>query len=238
MDSIADRIGETAQRIVGAAVRSGRDAAAVRLVAVTKRVDPERIRQAAWAGVTAIGESYVQEARTKRDSLADLSLEWRLIGHLQTNKARDAAALFNVVETIDRVETVRALLKARGPDTDRFPVLVQVRLGGSEGRSGVLPDEMPALLESLAAEPGLRLHGLMGIPARVDDPDETRRSFVRLRELWQAAGQRLAGFGDGVQWDTLSMGMSGDFEIAIEEGSTEVRIGTAIFGARTAPGSL
>ncbi|HET6383921.1 MAG TPA: YggS family pyridoxal phosphate-dependent enzyme [Armatimonadota bacterium] len=230
MAEIADRVQEVMDRIAHAAQRSGRAPDAIRLVAATKAVSPDRIREAAGAGVRAIGENYVQEAMAKRQSLADLALEWHLIGHLQTNKAKQARATFDLFETVDRLEIGRALARRGGPGAGPAQALIQVFLGGGEQRSGVHPEALPELLDALAAVQELELRGLMGVPPVVENSSiaETRRYFARLRELFEAGRKGR----ESARWDTLSMGMSADYEAAIEAGATSVRVGTAIFGPR------
>ncbi|MDQ2732231.1 MAG: YggS family pyridoxal phosphate-dependent enzyme [Armatimonadota bacterium] len=220
------------ERAAAAESRAGRAGGSVHLLAVTKRVEPERIREAAAAGITSVGENYVQEAQAKRAALDDLPLEWRLIGRLQTNKAGAARKLFGMIETVDRVEVAEALCKGSPAGMSRLDVLVQVSLAPGEGRSGVSPEQISPLLERVLELDGLRLRGLMGVPLPSDDPSATRSHFRALRNLWEDLGRQMDGYAGRVAWDTLSMGMSGDFEIAIEEGSTSVRIGRAIFGER------
>lgn len=199
---------------------------------MTKGVSPERIREAATLGITSVGENYVQEAQAKRSVLDDLPLEWRLIGRLQTNKASAAQKLFGMIETVDRVEVAEALCKGSPAGGLLLDVLVQVSLGSGVGRSGIAPDQISPLLERVLELDGLRLRGLMGVPLPSDDPEATRSSFRLLHKLWEDLGRQMEGYAGRVAWDTLSMGMSGDFETAIEEGSTSIRIGRAIFGER------
>lgn len=208
------------ERVARAAERAGRLATDVLLVGVSKTVDVARIRQAIDAGVPALGENRVQEARRK---VAEIGrpVPWHLVGHLQTNKVRDALELFDVIHSLDRVELARELDKrarARGHAVD---VLVEVNVGGEASKGGVAPDRLGELLESVAALPHVSVRGLMAIPPEAKDPDATRVWFRALRKLGEHHG--LTG---------LSMGMSGDFEVAIEEGATIVRVGTAIFGPR------
>ena len=216
----------TCRRIEEAARAAGRPAGDVRLLAVSKTFPAEDIRAVHALGQRAFGENYVQEAATKRAALADLpDIEWHLIGPLQGNKARVAAELFDWVETIDRPRIAERLAVARA---GRRPldVLVQVNVSGEATKSGVAPGEALALARYVASLPNLRLRGIMGIPAPTSGAEAARGQFRALRECFDAL--RTAG----LPVDTLSMGMSADLELAIAEGSTEVRVGTAIFGER------
>ncbi|MCA1596879.1 MAG: YggS family pyridoxal phosphate-dependent enzyme [Chloroflexi bacterium] len=228
---IQDRFHDVSSRIAGAERAAGRPTGSVRLVGVTKTVEPSRIRAAAEAGLAAIGENYVQEASQKAEALKDLELEWHLIGRLQSNKAKEARSLFQVMETIDRAPIAQALLRQPTVSGRPLEALVQVNLDGDDQRAGIEPGALPALLDELAAMDGLVLRGLMGVPPNRADVIEPERSFVLLRKLWEKGLQQI-GTSANVRWDTLSMGMSGDFERAIAEGSTLVRIGRALFGPR------
>ena len=216
----------TCRRIEEAARAAGRPAGAVRLLAVSKTFPAEDIRAVHALGQRAFGENYVQEAATKRAALADLpDIEWHLIGPLQGNKARVAAELFDWVETIDRPRIAERLAVARA---GRRPldVLVQVNASGEATKSGVAPGEALALARYVASLPNLRLRGIMGIPKPTSEAEAARGQFRALRACFDAL--RTAG----LRVDTLSMGMSADLEPAIAEGSTELRVGTAIFGER------
>jgi hypothetical protein len=209
-----------------AAERAGRDPATVRLVAVTKTVPLERIAEAVAAGVTEIGENRVQEARLKHASVPP-GVHWHLIGHLQSNKASLAARLFDTIHSLDS-ERVGAALAAHR-ETGRGPIrgLVEVDFTGIAARTGVSPDGVEELLEALSGLPALEVVGLMTV-APAGDPEAARDCFRRLRELRDRARERL-----GRDLPDLSMGMSDDFEPAIEEGATIVRLGRVIFGPRT-----
>jgi pyridoxal phosphate enzyme (YggS family) len=198
----------------------------VRLVAVSKQRPPEAIREALEAGCRDVGESYVQEALPKIAALAGAGATWHYIGHLQTNKARDVAANFDWVHGVDRAKAAAALDRARPEALAPLEVCVQVNISGEATKGGVAPGQALALCREVAAFPRLRLRGLMGMAEPTADAALQRSQFARLREVYEAA--RAAGLA----LDTLSMGMSDDFEAAIAEGSTMVRIGTAIFGAR------
>lgn len=213
-------------RIAVAAERAGRDPATVTLVAVSKNVEPARIDAVIGAGVTDLGENRVQEAQAKRPLLAGRAT-WHLIGHLQTNKARRAAELFDMVQSVDSERIARALAAHRRAAAPPLPVLIEVELTGIAARSGVPPEAVEALARSIADIDGLRLDGLMTIAAPVSDPGDAAPCFRRLRELRDALVQRL-----GLALPHVSMGMSDDFEVAIAEGATIVRVGRAIFGER------
>lgn len=217
--------------LAGMAAAAG-DASA-RLLAVSKTQPAEAIADVAAAlrarpaaGPVAFGENYVQEALAKQPSLGGLGIEWHLIGHLQSNKAKEAAAAFDWVQTVDRPKLVEALAKHRAPGQPPLNVLIQVNIDDEASKHGCRPDDIDALAAAIAAQPALRLRGLMAIPA--PDPDMARRraAFRRMRGLFDA----LAAGRPGI--DTLSMGMSQDYALAIAEGATMVRVGSALFGVR------
>lgn len=213
------------QSIENAATLAGRPRGA-RLLAVSKTRPAEAVRDLASAGQRAFGENYVQEGVAKIRALSGLGLEWHLIGHLQSNKCPEAAEHFDWVQSVDRAKLVDALDRARPGALPPLNVLVQVNVDGEAGKSGCTPDEVPALADRIASSPRLRLRGLMSIPEPHPDPTHRRESFRRLKSLYDAVAARHPGV------DTLSMGMSEDFGPAIAEGSTLVRVGTALFGAR------
>ena len=225
MELLARTLQGVLQDIENAALLAGRPRG-VRLLAVSKTRPPEAVRGLAAAGQRAFGENYVQEGLAKIQALADLALEWHLIGHLQSNKAALAARHFDWVQSLDRTRLVAALDRARPPDRPPLNVLIQVNVDAEAGKSGCRPGEVDALAEAVAAAPRLRLRGLMAIPEPHPDPERRRASFRALRERYEALAARYPGV------DTLSMGMSEDFAMAIAEGSTLVRIGTALFGPR------
>jgi PLP dependent protein len=231
MGSIADNLQAVRGRISSAARAAGRDPAAVSLLAVSKTHAPALIREAHAAGQRAFGENYVQEAEAKMASLADLPLEWHLVGPLQSNKTRAVAERFHWVHTVDREKVARRLSEQRPPGLAPLEVLVQVNVSGEASKSGVAPSAAPALARAVAALPRLRLRGLMAVPEPTPNAQLQRARFRELRGIF-ASLQR-----EGFALDTLSMGMSEDLEAAIAEGSTLVRIGTAIFGKRGAGGS-
>ncbi|HLG56785.1 MAG TPA: YggS family pyridoxal phosphate-dependent enzyme [Vicinamibacterales bacterium] len=227
--SIADRLTEIRGRIAAAATSAGRDPASVRLVAVSKTFPIEAVREAFDAGQRDFGENRVQEALQKLERSADLSIRWHLLGHLQTNKARKAAPAFAVIQSVDSVELIQKLDLA-AEDTGHTPeLLIQVDLAGEATKFGVPAAEVPRLFEAAAACRAARIVGLMTLPPVPDTPDDARPWFRKLRDLrdeWQASGVPATMLRE------LSMGMSGDFEVAIHEGATMVRVGTAIFGSR------
>ncbi len=224
----AERLENVLQRIQNAAGDARRPVPA--LLAVSKTQSPEAVAALAGAGQRAFGENYVQEAAGKRQALAAThpALQWHLIGHLQSNKAVQAAEVFDWVQSLDRPGLVAALARHRPPSRGPLNVLLQVNVEGEPGKSGCRPEDLPALAAAVAAQPMLALRGLMSIPVPHEDPERRRPAFRRMRALFE----QLAGDHAGV--DTLSMGMSDDFPIAIAEGATLVRIGTALFGPRPA----
>lgn len=229
MGTVAENIEIIRARIRGAAERAGRDPGAVRLVAVSKHQPLEAIREAMASGQVLFGENYLQEAEAKISTLGP-GLVWHCIGHLQSNKARTAAEIFDCVETIDRLKLAKALESRLAELGKTMPVLVQVNVGGEAQKAGVAPEEAGRLCRELQQFPHLRLQGLMTMPPFVQTPEENRGCFRQLRLLGEAlAAQGILGQHGPVQ---LSMGMSGDFEVAIEEGATLVRVGTALFGER------
>lgn len=219
---LRDRIAEIEDRIGRAAQRAGRRREEIALVAVTKIFPASAILEAYEAGLRDFGENYVQEFEEKRPQLGELpGARFHLIGHLQSNKAKRAAELFHVIQTVDSAKLARRLDDAA---TGELEVMIEAMLSDEGTKSGAAPEEIPALAEAIAACPKLRLAGLMTMPPWTEDAEASRPYFRRLREL----GVRLGVPG-------LSMGMSHDFETAIEEGATRVRIGTALFGRRKRP---
>jgi pyridoxal phosphate enzyme (YggS family) len=198
----------------------------VRLLAVSKTRTAEEVAALAGLGQRAFGENYVQEGSGKVSALAGRGLEWHLIGHLQSNKAREAARDFDWVQTVDQTRLVAALARHRPDGRPPLNVLLQVNIDDEASKHGCAPGDIQALAEAVASEPRLALRGLMAIPAPHADPERRRPAFARMRESFE----RLRA--SHPQADTLSMGMSDDFAIAIAEGATMVRIGTALFGAR------
>ena len=213
-------------RIRSAAIAAGRDPESVTLVAVTKAKTAESVRLAATAGVTDFGENYLQEAEVKMQQLADLKLQWHFIGGIQSNKTRAIAERFDWVQSVDRFGLARRLSEQRPYHAPPLNVCIQVALVPEPTKGGVAPDGLKELARAIADLPRLRLRGLMCVPPPQPDAAAERAVFARLK----AALEDLNG--GGLKLDTLSMGMSGDFESAIAEGATLVRIGTALFGAR------
>jgi hypothetical protein len=227
--SIADRLTGIRARIDAAARSAGRDPSSVRLVAVSKTFPADAVREAYEAGQRDFGENRVQEALQKMSGSADLPIRWHLLGHLQTNKARKAASAFAMIQSVDSVELLQKLDDAAVESGQAPELLIQVDLAGEATKFGAPLPEVPRLLEAAAACRAARVVGLMTLPPVPDTPEDSRPWFRRLRDLrdgWQASGTPAAMLRE------LSMGMSGDFEVAVQEGATLVRIGTAIFGSR------
>jgi pyridoxal phosphate enzyme (YggS family) len=227
--SVSARLTAVRTRIDAAARAAGRDPASVRLVAVSKTFPVEAIREAYAAGQRDFGENRVQEALQKMSGSADLSIRWHLLGHLQTNKARKAGPAFSMIQSVDSVELIQKLDAAAAETGKRPELLIQVDLAGEATKFGAPPSEVPRLFEAAAACRAARVVGLMTLPPVPDSPEDARRWFKRLRELrdgWRASDVPASMLRE------LSMGMSGDFEVAVQEGATLVRIGTAIFGSR------
>jgi pyridoxal phosphate enzyme (YggS family) len=233
--SIADNLAAVRDRVGRAATRVGRDPASITLMAVSKTVEPERIRQAYAAGIRVFGENRVQEFAEKSSALADLrDAQWHLIGHLQSNKTKKAAELFQAIDSIDSLRLAEKLNQAAPQTGRKVSVLIEIKVGEEESKSGI-PLDAPELEELLRAAPQLEhlhLRGLMTVPPFTEDPEGARPFFRALRDLRDRIASRKL---PAVIMDVLSMGMSHDFEVAIEEGSTCVRVGTAIFGARPRP---
>jgi|SRR5580704_7520232 PLP dependent protein len=230
--SIPENIASIRDRIAAAACRAGRQPEDIALMAVSKTFPAERIREAYDAGLRMFGENRVQEFAGKANALRDLhSAEWHLIGHLQTNKATKAVELFAAVDSVDSLRLAQKLNASAQQLGKKLKVLIEINVGGEAAKSGVAPESLE-LEELLSAAPELEhleFRGLMTIPPFNDDPREARPYFRKLRDLRDQIARRLPGFN----MRELSMGMSHDFEVAIEEGSTCVRVGTAIFGERT-----
>jgi pyridoxal phosphate enzyme (YggS family) len=212
-----------------AAQKAGRRGSTVKLVAVSKTVGVEFIRQAVLAGATALGENKVQEASSKRPLLSELPAEWHLIGALQKNKANRAAEVFDWIESLDDLELASRLDRACERLNKRMPVLIQVNIGREVSKSGIAEEEVAEFVGRVSAFTHLQVRGLMAIPPYSEDIEASRPYFIRLREMAQGIeSQKLTG----VSMNELSMGMSHDFAVAVEEGATLVRVGTAIFGPR------
>jgi pyridoxal phosphate enzyme (YggS family) len=236
MTTIAGNLQVTLARIKTAACAAGRDAAGVRLLAVSKTWPASAVRAAALAGQRAFGENYVQEGAEKVTALAGLGLEWHFIGPMQSNKTRVVAEAFDWVHSLDRLKIAERLSSQRDARRPPLQVCLQVNVSGEASKSGLAPGDVAALAQAVAVLPNLRLRGLMCIPEPSGDQALLRRRFALLRQLLQ---QLRAQPGlQGLALDTLSMGMSHDLEAAIAEGASMVRVGTAIFGDRQKPGVM
>ena len=211
---------------IRARIAASAGAAPVELVAVSKTRPAADVRALHALGQRAFGENYVQEALQKIAALADCAIEWHLIGPLQSNKCREVAGHFDWLQTLDRAKLIPLLARHRPPQRDPLNVLIQVNIDDEDSKSGVAPGEVAALAAAVSVEPRLRLRGIMSIPTPWPTLDQRRASFRRLRELFE---HLRAGYP---QIDTLSMGMSEDFELALQEGATMVRVGSALFGGR------
>ena len=226
---IAENLKTVKDKIAHAALRAGRNPQDVQLVAVSKTVSGEPIKQAIEAGVTILGESYIQEARKKIGELGK-AVRWDFIGHLQSNKISYAVDLFEVIHSIDRLSLAQALSTRAAKKRKTLRVLVQVNISGEGAKSGIDTGRVNALVSHIASLPNLTLEGLMTMPPYFTDPEKARPYFVALRKLRDTL---MAEQGNRIDLKELSMGMSGDFEVAVEEGATLVRVGTAIFGERS-----
>jgi len=232
---VSENIVEVQRRILLAARRCGRDPTSISLVAVSKTFPPDLIRQAYNAGLRQFGESRVQEFAAKAAELHDLKdARWHMIGHLQTNKAGKAAELFTAVDSVDSVRLAEKLNAEAGKFNKQLEVLIEVNSGGESAKSGVSPDsrELENILTSASKCQNLKFKGLMTVPPFSENAEQARPYFRKLRELRdQIAARQLPG----IAMEVLSTGMSHDFEVAIEEGATQVRVGTLLFGERTNP---
>lgn len=228
--SIAARLALIKNRISAAAVRANRAPDAVNLLPVSKTFGETVIREAVAAGIHRLGENKTQEIRSKFQPLADCNIDWVMIGHLQTNKAKDVASMAAEIQSLDRIDLAVALERRLQLEKRSINALVQIKTSTEPSKYGLAPNELPDFLRQLVQEmPSLRIQGLMTMAINVADEAAVRACFRTLRELRDRTQDLDI---QGISLDRLSMGMSGDFEIAIEEGSTEVRIGTAIFGGR------
>jgi pyridoxal phosphate enzyme (YggS family) len=229
MTTIASNMQAVKAAMDGAARAAGRAPEAVELLAVSKTFPHEAVREAYQAGQRRFAESYVQESLHKMEALRDLPIEWHFIGPIQSNKTRPIAEHYAWVHSLDRLKIAERLSAQRPAGLPPLQVCIEVNISGEASKSGVEPDDIEALAQTVAALPNLKLRGLMAIPAPTEDEAEQRAAFARLRDIFERLNKR------GLQLDTLSMGMSHDFPAAIAEGATIVRVGTAIFGARTYP---
>ncbi len=226
--SIAANIYEIKQRIAKAAARVGRDPGEIKLMAVTKTVAAERIKEAIDAGITLFGENYVQEAKDKIPALGK-TVQWHMIGHLQTNKSRYVVHLFNCVQSVDRMELAQEIDKRAGRVGYKIDVLIEVNVSGEQTKSGIAAPDAINLVKQVSALENISVRGLMTMPPFSDNPEDSRPYFRALKEISRQISEARIPL---VIMDELSMGMTDDFEVAIEEGATIVRIGRAIFGQR------
>jgi pyridoxal phosphate enzyme (YggS family) len=233
--SIRENLKRVQERISAAAQRAGRRAGEITLIGVSKTHPAEAIREAYEAGLRHFGENRVQEWEGKQGGIQDLNATWHLIGHLQSNKAARAAKLFHAIDSVDDFALAQRLDRARSESgvTERMRMLIEVHIAEEEAKSGADAKELPSLAEKIAALTKLELAGLMCIPPFAENAEEARPHFRRLRELRDELSKQL-----GRALPVLSMGMSHDFEVAIEEGATEVRVGTALFGTRGTTGAM
>ncbi len=229
LEKLAGNLFRVQERIRGACERSGRDPASVRLIAVTKYVEPEVIRQLYELGVTQFGENRLQVAQPKLEALGDLSIRWHFIGRLQSNKARQVVSFFSEIHSVDRIELVHELnrqasvLREKG-QPKKLPVFLQVNVSGELSKTGVEPEDAQSAGEYLLDSQDLHWMGLMTMAPEVEDPEQVRAIFASLRELRDRLTRKL-----NHPLPRLSMGMSNDFEVAIEEGATDVRVGSLLF---------
>ena len=225
MPGIRENLLRVTERIEKAAQKAGRNPKDIRLVAVSKTVETDRVREAIEAGVTILGENYVQESQKKIEEIGK-PVSWHFIGHLQSNKAKVAVRLFDVIHSVDSVALAEELNRRAQQANRKIPVMIEVNLSGETTKFGTEEEKVTTLVQGVLKLDHLSLDGLMTMPPYFDDPELSRPYFVQLREL----KERLVK--GGIPLKDLSMGMSNDFEIAIQEGATYVRVGTAIFGAR------
>jgi pyridoxal phosphate enzyme (YggS family) len=225
---IGQNLRQVQERVERAAQRCGRRAEDIRILAVAKSQTAETVRSAFDGGATMIGENYIQEARDKSAALSDLPIEWHFIGHLQTNKAKYAVRMFDLIHTVDSLKLAVELDDQARKAGKNQSILIQVNLAGESSKSGVAPDSAGKLVEGIVSLKNIRVIGLMALPPYFDDPKRARPFFQQLREL----RDHLRAVVPGANLRELSMGMTGDFEVAVEEGATIIRVGTAIFGKR------
>jgi pyridoxal phosphate enzyme (YggS family) len=226
MGALEKNLIQVRERIEHAAQRVGRDPTGIRLIAVTKQVAVESIREAAAAGATIFGENYVQEARQKIEEIGQAGLQWHFIGHLQTNKAHYAVRLFDLIHSVDSIKLARELDRRAAAEGTVVDCLIEVNISEEESKFGITEKKARELAREIQDLKNISLHGLMTMPPYFDDPEMARPYFIALRTLKEEIAQ------DGITLPELSMGMSTDFEVAIEEGATMVRVGRAIFGER------
>ena len=224
--SLAENLASLQQRIEAACARAGRDPATVTLLAVSKGQPPEAVRAAAELGLSSFGENKVQEGKAKI-GMCPGRLRWHMIGHLQSNKCRDAVHFFSMIEGVDSHALAQEIHRCAEKQAKTMPILLEVNIAGESSKFGYKPEAVLADLDAINALPRVELHGLMTIAPWSPEPEKARPIFRKLRELKERCEQKM-----GVPLPVLSMGMSGDFEVAIEEGATIIRVGTSLFGAR------
>ena len=227
-DEIKTNILNIRKRIATAATRAGRDSGTIQLMAVSKTVEPDRIRQALDAGITLLGENYVQEAREKIPAVGRPAV-WHMIGHLQINKVKYVVNLFDWIHSVDRLELARELDKRAGQNNRKLNALIEVNVSGEASKNGAVPQQVLELVRQISILPNLSVRGLMTMPPYSDDPENSRPYFIALRRL---RDEIVSAAVPGISMTELSMGMTDDFEVAIEEGTTIIRVGRAIFGDR------
>jgi pyridoxal phosphate enzyme (YggS family) len=227
MGAIENNLRQVRERIEHAATKVGRDPRGIKLIAVTKTVAIERIREAITAGAMSFGENYIQEARHKIEEIGRTGIQWHFIGHLQTNKAKYAARFFDVIHAVDSIQLVRELDRRAATEEKALACLIEVNLSREGSKFGIGKEQAPELAHAMAGLQNISLQGLMTMPPYSDDPEEARPYFIALRKLKEEIER------DGIPLAELSMGMSTDFAVAIEEGATMVRVGRAIFGERS-----
>ena len=224
-----EQLEQVKARIRQAAEDCNRDADSIQLVAVSKTIPTEKVKQAIDAGVTILGENYIQETREKFNALVQYPVRWHFIGHLQSNKAKYAVRLFDLIHSVDSLKLARELNKQAGKVDKVQQILVQVNISGEETKSGISAEETPRLISEISRLENLSIKGLMTMPPYFYQPEKVQPFFVALRVLRDQIREKNI---TNVSMEELSMGMTGDFEVAIQEGATLVRIGTAIFGER------
>ncbi|HCX02268.1 MAG TPA: YggS family pyridoxal phosphate-dependent enzyme, partial [Syntrophaceae bacterium] len=220
-DEIKTNILNIRKRIATAATRAGRDSGTIQLMAVSKTVEPDRIRQALDAGITLLGENYVQEAREKIPAVGRPAV-WHMIGHLQTNKVKYVVNLFDWIHSVDRLELARELDKRAGQNNRKLNALIEVNVSGEASKNGAVPQQVLELVRQISILPNLSVRGLMTMPPYSDDPENSRPYFIALRRL---RDEIVSAAVPGISMTELSMGMTDDFEVAIEEGATIIRVG-------------
>ncbi|MBH0187361.1 MAG: YggS family pyridoxal phosphate-dependent enzyme [Nitrospira sp.] len=230
-ETIAQRVQSVLSAIRSAAEKVGRCSDSIRLVAATKTVTADRIQEGIAAGLSTLGENRVQEALTKIEALAQAPVRWHFVGHLQRRKVRSVVGMFELIHSVDSLELAQEIDRRAGEAGQSQDILLEVNIGGEATKGGFRQDGFVQLVSTMAALSHIRIKGLMAIPPPTAEPELARTHFVRLRELAEAiAAQKIPG----VAMEELSMGMSNDYEIAVQEGATLVRVGSAIFGARHA----